>query len=57
MRLDPPDAADDANWLYLLGWQGGDDRVVDRLERVGDGVYRSTEPIPLARQLEGRACA
>ena len=54
VRLDPPDAADDANWLYLLGWQGRRDRVVDRLERVGDGVYRSTRPIPLDGTLEGR---
>ena len=47
VRLDPPDAADGANWLYILAWAGGDDRVVDRLDKVGDGVYRSTEPIPL----------
>ena len=47
VRLDPPDAADGANWLYILAWAGGDDRVVDRLEKVGNGVYRSTEPIPL----------
>jgi hypothetical protein len=47
VRLDPPDAADDANWFYILAWAGGGDRVVDRLERVGPGVYRSTEPIPL----------
>ena len=47
IRLDPPDAADGANWFYILAWAGGDDRVVDRLERVGPGVYRSTEPIPL----------
>ena len=47
VRLEPPDAADGANWLYVLAWAGGDDRVVDRLRRVGDGVYRSTQPIPL----------
>ena len=47
VRLDPPDAADDANWFYILAWAGGDDRVVDRLERIGPGVYQSTEPIPL----------
>lgn len=28
-------------------WQGGEDRVVDRLTDLGGGVYRSTEPIPL----------
>ncbi len=47
VRLDPPDTADDANWFYILAWAGGDDRVIDRLERVGPGVYRSTQPIPL----------
>jgi hypothetical protein len=50
VRLDPPDAADDANWFYILAWAGGDDRVIDRLERVGPGVYRSTKPIPLGGQ-------
>lgn len=48
VRLEPADAADDANWLYILAWSGGEDRVVDRLRRVGDGVYRSTQPIPLS---------
>ena len=47
VRLEPRDAAEDANWLYILAWQGGDDRVVDRLDRVSEGVYRSTQPIPL----------
>jgi len=47
VRLDPPDTADDANWFYILAWAGGGDRVIDRLERVGPGVYRSTKPIPL----------
>ena len=47
VRLEPADAAEGANWLYVLAWQGGGKRVVDRLERVGDGVYRSTQPIPL----------
>jgi hypothetical protein len=49
VRLDPPGAADDANWFYLLGWQGKRDRVIDRLERVGGGLFRSTRPIPLNR--------
>jgi hypothetical protein len=47
VRLEPRDAATGANWLYILGWSGGHGRVVDRLRRVGDGVYRSTRPIPL----------
>ena len=49
VRIEPPEAADEANWLYVLAWQGGGDsrRVVDRLQSLGDGIYRSTEPIPL----------
>jgi hypothetical protein len=47
VRLDPPDTADGANWLYILAWSGHAPRVADRLERVGPGVYRSTRPIPL----------
>ena len=49
IRLEPRDAAADANWLYVLAWQGGagSKRMVDRLEEVREGVYRSTRPIPL----------
>ena len=49
VRIEPASATDSANWLYVLAWQGGPgtQRIVDRLEQVGDGVYRSTEPIPL----------
>lgn len=46
-RIEPAGAAEDANWLYVLAWQGQAPRVVDRLERVGDGVYRTNGPIPL----------
>ncbi len=46
VKLDPPDAADDAKWLTVTAWQG-DGLVVDRLERVGTGEYRTTEPIPV----------
>ena len=47
VRLEPADVADGANWLYILAWNGGEDRVVDRLRSIGEGVYRSTRPIPL----------
>jgi hypothetical protein len=46
VRFDPPNAAEDAEWLTATAWQG-DGLVVDRLERVGEGVYRTTEPIPV----------
>ncbi len=48
VRLDPANAADRANWLYVLAWQGRAPRVVDRLRRVREGVYRSTRAIPLS---------
>jgi hypothetical protein len=47
VHLRPASAADGANWLYILAWQGHAPRVVDRLARVSEGVYRSTRPIPL----------
>jgi hypothetical protein len=46
VSFDPPDAADDAESLTATAWQG-DGLVVDRLERVREGVYRTTEPIPV----------
>ena len=43
--------SDDPEWVTILAWQGGlaNDRglVIDRLERVGPGHYRSTRPIPV----------
>ena len=44
VRIDPP--VEDPEWLTATAWQGGG-LVVDRLERVGPGTYRSTEPIPV----------
>ncbi len=46
VRLDPPDAAADAEWFDVTAWQGGG-LVVERLRRTGPGVYRTTEPIPV----------
>ena len=46
VRLDPPDAADDAEWLTATTWQG-DGLVLDRLKKIGPGTYRTTEPIPV----------
>ena len=47
VHISPASAADDANWLYVLAWQGHAPRVVDRLQRIREGVYRTTRPIPL----------
>jgi hypothetical protein len=46
VRLTPSGAAAKAQWLTVTAWQGGG-LVVDRLQRVGDGVYRTTQPIPV----------
>ncbi|HYG96993.1 MAG TPA: hypothetical protein VD741_07775, partial [Solirubrobacterales bacterium] len=46
VRLDPPDAAADAEWFDVTAWQGGG-LVVAPLERTGPGVYRTSEPIPV----------
>ena len=47
VRVHPANGADDANWLYILAWQGRAPRVADRLTRVSEGVYRTNTPIPL----------
>jgi hypothetical protein len=46
VRVSPPDAAEDAEWFDVTAWQGGG-LVVDHLQKVGPGLYRSTEPIPV----------
>ena len=46
VTLSPRDAAEDAEWLQVTAWQGGG-LIVNRMERVGEGVYRTTEPIPV----------
>ncbi|TVX91117.1 hypothetical protein FPV58_31790 [Mycolicibacterium porcinum] len=43
---------DNPEWVSILAWQGGlaNDRglVINRLEQVGPGHYRSTRPIPVS---------
>ncbi len=46
VRMQPADAADDAECLTATAWQGGG-FVVDKLQRVEEGVYRTTQPIPV----------
>jgi hypothetical protein len=46
VTLNPRDRADDAAWISMTAWQGGGLHV-DRLKRVAQGVYRTTEPIPV----------
>ena len=46
VQLDPPDAAEDAQWLTVTGWQGGGS-VVRELEEIGPGRYRTNGPVPV----------
>jgi hypothetical protein len=53
IRINPPDlVSDNPEWVTVLAWQGGLDNqrglVIDRLDRVGPGHYRSTRPIPVS---------
>jgi hypothetical protein len=48
VRVDPPDAADDAHWFVSTAWQGREGRsVVDPLEEIRPGVWRTTKPVPV----------
>ncbi len=47
VRIDPPGAVgEDPEFLNVTAWQGGG-RVLDPLERIGPGRYRTTKPIPV----------
>lgn len=47
VRFTPSNVAEGAAWTTITAWQGGG-LVVDRLDRVAEGVYRTTEPIPVS---------
>jgi hypothetical protein len=51
VRVQPPAAADDAEWFTVTAWQGAawtrTDSVIDHLDEVSPGVWRSAEPIPV----------
>ncbi len=46
VTVDPAEAVDGAEWLTITAWQG-DGLVVDRLEPIGRGAFRTTQPIPV----------
>lgn len=53
VRVTPADLiSDDPEWVSLLSWQGGVDNqrglLVNHLERVGPGHYRTTQPVPVS---------
>jgi hypothetical protein len=46
IRIDPPSAARDADWLGVLAWQGGGLHN-DHLRNVAPGVWQTTSPVPV----------
>ena len=46
VRIDPPSAARDADWLTAMAWQGGGLKIT-RLHQVAPGVWRTTAPLPV----------
>ncbi|MGC7098767.1 hypothetical protein ACPZ19_29195 [Amycolatopsis lurida] len=46
VTISDPGLASDAIWLNGFSWQGGD-FFSKPLEQVGDGVYRTAEPLPV----------
>jgi hypothetical protein len=46
LRLEPRDSVTDPEFMNVTAWQGGGS-VVDPLDKVGPGVYRTTKPIPV----------
>lgn len=46
VKLTPADAAEDARWFEAMAWQGGGLKTF-RMEKVADGIYKSTDPLPM----------
>lgn len=46
VRFHPPGAAENADLLRTIAWQGGG-FATHPLKKVGPGVYRTTEPVPV----------
>jgi hypothetical protein len=46
VRLRPTDAAVGARWFEAMAWQGGG-LITARMDKVADGTYRSTGPLPM----------
>jgi hypothetical protein len=52
VQITPPDmVSDHPEWVTILSWQGRMQNnrglVIDRLNKVGPGHYRSTQPVPV----------
>lgn len=47
VTLSPRDYVDGYDFFTTTAWQGGERARVITMERIGDGVFRTTEPVPL----------
>jgi hypothetical protein len=52
VQINPPDfVSDNPNWVSILGWQGHlqnqRGQVVDNLQKLGPGHFRTTQPVPV----------
>jgi hypothetical protein len=45
IKISPPSAAKDREWLTMTAWQGGGLQV-DRLKQIGPSTWRTTQPVP-----------
>jgi hypothetical protein len=52
IRVTPPEVVEGAQWFNVIAWQGAawwseEATHLIELEEVGDGVYRTTSPVPI----------
>jgi hypothetical protein len=47
VTVDPPDAFDEARWVSVTAWQGGEKLHLELLEERAPGVYETSEPVPI----------
>jgi hypothetical protein len=47
ITLDPRTAANGDKWVTVTAWQGHAKLVVNRLKKLSEGVYETTQPIPV----------
>jgi hypothetical protein len=46
VRISPPSAVKNREWLTMTAWQGGGLQV-DRLKQIGPSTWRTTQPVPV----------
>jgi hypothetical protein len=47
VRFTPASITHNADWVEQIAWQGHARVVTGTLERIGDGIYRTTTPLPV----------